>query len=116
MNKIYSKITAILFGISIVLIVGEVICRVYDDVNPWYVRLPEEQQQNSWKSGIRRNSFGLRDRDYVDIKPSNTKRILILGDSFTHGDGVLQDDRAIFPEILEQQLNLESSSYRGGEN
>lgn len=99
------KVVSVFFGIVIVFVVGEVIARmVY--VKPWYVRLIEEQAGHNLESKYRRNIFGLRDQDYPPLKSPNVKRILILGDSFTYGNGV-NDDSAIFPEILERQLNAE---------
>jgi lysophospholipase L1-like esterase len=71
---------------------------------PWHQHLLEEQTKQ--KISYRRNSLGLRDREYADTKPLNTKRVLILGDSFSHGDGVT-DDAAVFPELLEKELNAE---------
>ncbi len=38
------------------------------------------------------NRWGLRDRDLPLEKPGGTKRILMLGDSFTEGDGVRDED------------------------
>ncbi len=48
------------------------------------------------------NSKGLRDREYEWEKPSGTKRILVLGDSFAWGYGVA--DSEIFTEVLEREL------------
>ena len=76
---------------------------------PWHIKLLEEQRNTTWKASIRRNSQGLRDQDYPKIKPLHTHRVLILGDSFTFGSGVA-DDNVIFPELLEKQLNVEFST------
>ena len=56
------------------------------------------------------NSQGLRDREYPYAKPAGTRRLLVLGDSFTWGYGVADDE--IFTEVLERrfennQLNWE---------
>ncbi len=53
------------------------------------------------------NSKGLRDGDYPYAKPSGTRRVLILGDSYTWGYGVSDDD--IYTEILEGKLRKHGS-------
>ena len=45
---------------------------------------------------------GLRDKDYPYNKTGNKKRIIVLGDSFTLGVGVEEDER--FTEVLEDKL------------
>lgn len=49
------------------------------------------------------NSKGLRDREYPLEKPDGIKRILVLGDSFTWGYGVA--DEQVYTEVLEQRLS-----------
>jgi len=56
------------------------------------------------KSTVSINSFGLRDKEYSLLKPSNTVRIFVLGDSTTSGEGV--DNGNAYPNIVEQKLNL----------
>ena len=46
------------------------------------------------------NKYGFRDKDYDFNKPSNTYRILLLGDSLTYGPGVNSKDT--YPRIFEQ--------------
>ncbi len=70
---------------------------------PWYEQLLAEQRRIQLYE-YRVNSLSLRDRDYAPAKPPGKKRILILGDSFTYGMGV-PDDEDIFPEIIERRLN-----------
>ncbi|MEK7251483.1 MAG: SGNH/GDSL hydrolase family protein [Bacteroidota bacterium] len=48
------------------------------------------------------NSLGLRDKEYSVHKPANTFRILMLGDSFTEGDGVYSNET--FSKRLEEKL------------
>lgn len=55
-----------------------------------------------WNVTYKINSLGLRDKEYYPKKPDNTYRILILGDSFTEGWGVEQEQS--YPKQLEQML------------
>jgi hypothetical protein len=53
------------------------------------------------------NSFGLRDKNRTLEKDNNTYRILILGDSFTYGFGVNNNES--YPAVLEELLNKPDS-------
>ena len=57
------------------------------------------------------NSFGFRDREFSLDKPANTKRILVLGDSFTFGMG-LKDGKTAYPKVLERLLNQSSTQEK----
>lgn len=52
---------------------------------------------------IKTNSLGLRNQEIADPKPEGTKRILYLGDSFTVGIGVR--DEQSYPRQTETMLN-----------
>jgi hypothetical protein len=54
------------------------------------------------------NAKGLRDRDYPYAKAPGHKRILCLGDSFTHGFGVAADET--FAKVLERRLQADQQS------
>lgn len=70
---------------------------------PWYEQLLTAQTHDlPW--GYTLNRWNLRDRDYEVPKPKDVTRVMMLGDSFTFGAGVLEDER-IFPEIVERRLN-----------
>ena len=104
MKHQYTKnLAALIFGTLIGLIGVESIARVIY-TQPWHVSLLEAQ--TAPQVSARYNSLNLRDQDYSVQKPPNTKRVLILGDSFTYGSGV-PDDEAVFPELLEYDLNQE---------
>jgi len=56
-----------------------------------------------FRTGIRINSKGLRDREYPYEKPAGTKRLLALGDSMVYGWGVEAEQAAT--EVLERRLS-----------
>jgi hypothetical protein len=58
------------------------------------------------------NKLGFRGRETTVEKPAGTRRILMLGDSFTMGKGV-QDDQT-FPVILERKLQPVLAACGGG--
>ncbi len=73
-----------------------------------YDRLLGWRNIPSWKSKtfgqpLTINSKGLRDREYPYEKPAGTRRILVLGDSYTWGYGVSDSD--LYTEVLERELN-----------
>jgi hypothetical protein len=55
------------------------------------------------------NSKGLRDREYPYQKAAGTKRILVLGDSYTWGYGVA--NKEIYTEVLEEALQDKYPHY-----
>ena len=58
------------------------------------------------------NHLGLRGRETTVEKPADTRRILMLGDSFTMGKGV--EDTQTFSVLVEQQLQSALTSCGGG--
>lgn len=64
---------------------------------------------SSWGHSVRFNSFGIkgfpsfRERDFETPKPKDTFRIMVLGDSFTWGVGISEDER--YTNVLEKMLN-----------
>ncbi len=54
-------------------------------------------------SKVRVNSLGFRGKDYSLEKPKNTKRIVLLGDSFAFGAGAAEE--VILPTQLENMLD-----------
>ena len=72
------------------------------------------QNQSKWKTKTvtnHINSHGLRGREVDLLPPPNTMRILLLGDSFTYGEGVEEDDT--FSNQLEQLLNTSTMKDMG---
>jgi len=56
------------------------------------------------------NAIGLRDREISWNKPEGTKRVLLLGDSFTEGNGVEAEDA--FPARLQALVDAANLSTR----
>ncbi len=77
----------------------------FDDHLGWHC-IPNTQgefsQGDEFKVQVSINSSGMRDREYFLEKPKNIRRIAVLGDSFTWGFSVNNDE--IFTEVLERQL------------
>jgi hypothetical protein len=71
-------------------------------VKPWYDQLVEDQEKSFFRFRTSKNR--LRDKDYATPKPEGHARILLLGDSFTVGQGVT-NRREIFADVLERRLN-----------
>jgi hypothetical protein len=55
-----------------------------------------------FKVKIRSNSYGLRDTEYQFSRQAGMKRVIVLGDSFTWGWGVEQEE--IFCEVAEREM------------
>ena len=55
------------------------------------------------------NSKGLRCREIAYRKPAGVKRILVLGDSYTWGYGVANDE--VFTSVLENRIQQENQDY-----
>lgn len=51
---------------------------------------------------VRVNSSGYREREFAALKPSGAFRIAVVGDSFTYGNGVRQEDR--YSDLLQARL------------
>ena len=72
---------------------------------PWYDRLVAAQTQSPIAPPPR-NSLGLRGPAYLERKAPGVTRILLLGDSFTFGSGVAEDD-SIWASRLERALRAD---------
>ena len=64
----------------------------------------QKAHRNATSMGVavKTNSFGLRDREFSFTKARGTRRIAIIGDSFTFGWGVEQEQT--FAKLLEKKL------------
>lgn len=81
--------------------------RIYTTSNPisWTLKPNTTDRHCTGEFCVRYtiNSRSLRSKEYTLEKPKNTTRILVLGDSFTFGFGV--EDNETYPAVLEQLLN-----------
>lgn len=78
---------------------------------PWYESLFGEQAK-ALRSPYEINRHGLRGPDYPPVKGAGERRVLVLGDSFTFGQGVV-DGEKVFPRILERRLNEPRGTGQG---
>lgn len=68
----------------------------------------EYKPQNSFGSHIIHiNRFGIRNKEISSFRDKNTKRIIVLGDSFTFGKAV--SNEVLFTTVLEKILNKKVS-------
>ena len=49
---------------------------------------------------VRRNAAGFREREFQDTKAPGVYRIAVVGDSFTFGNGIRQEDR--YSDLLQR--------------
>ena len=83
-----------------------------------WIQIPRNEavfQGREYKVKIKTNSQGFRDQEYLFKKPLDSKRVVVLGDSFTWGWGVEREE--IFCEVAEKNLegiefiNLGQTAY-----
>jgi lysophospholipase L1-like esterase len=116
-----------LAGIGTALIIGEIIARLtWSSPDPERAHaaaaadLPElttvaelvtPNVRGTFKGKLyRTNSAGFRGREYSASATSGVVRIVIVGDSVTMGEGVLEEEA--YPAVLERQLNAGDASPR----
>lgn len=63
-----------------------------------------------WESNYKINNLGMRDKDYSEKKPDNIFRILVIGDSYTEGQGVEAEETS--PKLLEKALGDKMSGKK----
>ena len=79
----------------------------YDSLLGW-VHQPGQQgifETPQFRTSVRINEKGLRDRSHSYSAQNSSPRILVLGDSFAWGYGVEESDR--FSQLLEQSMDVE---------
>jgi lysophospholipase L1-like esterase len=79
----------------------------YDSLLGW-VHEPRQEgifETPQFRTGVRINENGLRDRQHLYERQNDIKRILVLGDSFAWGYGVEESER--FSQLLGETLGVE---------
>ncbi len=123
-GTIVKNLTLFILSVAVALLVGETALRIMGRkplvINPeqilfWdfhpllgWAHKPGEEgvfEKPQFRTFVRINQKGLRDREYTYERTGATKRILVLGDSFAWGFGVEQSDR--FSEHLETSMGVE---------
>lgn len=105
MKKLYLVVTGI---VSAVLLVfgAEFFVGWYLNKSGYFKAMipgvTEIYNTNEFSMDAKISSQGIRDEIILSSKPKDTIRILALGDSFTYGWGVKQEDS--WPEVVERQL------------
>ncbi|MCC6711231.1 MAG: SGNH/GDSL hydrolase family protein [Candidatus Pacebacteria bacterium] len=87
---------------------------IFDDQKKQYVLLKPNVQALATTSDFsviyKANNIGIRDKNYQLNKDQNKTRVVLLGDSFTFGEGVPEEKR--FSDVLEKNLeNLEVINF-----
>ncbi|MFH8086729.1 MAG: SGNH/GDSL hydrolase family protein [Candidatus Aenigmatarchaeota archaeon] len=76
---------------------------LHSELRPNYTQIYDGTWVCESPTTIKINSYGFRDYEYSLEKPSNTIRIVAVGDSHTFGLGVELEDT--YPKVLEKRLN-----------
>lgn len=72
-------------------------------------RTPGDRPFDESHRGFAMNSVGFRDSAYVETKPAETHRTIVVGDSTTAGNGVPNPDN-IYTKQLEKLLNMHNTT------
>jgi hypothetical protein len=112
-RNLKKKLVLVLFGLGFGLMMSEIFLRVIGYSFPLFYTTDyyrgfalapgvEGQYQREGASYVRINSDGLRDREHDKVKPPNTVRIAILGDSFSEAMHLPMEQTYWF--LLQQKL------------
>ena len=66
---------------------------------------PTKSEYYTWGHPVEYNSDDFREREFPKNKPTNVYRVMVLGDSFTFGNGLAVEER--YTNLLEERLNKE---------
>lgn len=99
----------ILSGVTFLILIffGEYLIRyVFKDIT---TTSHNSYFSEKWAKGIRKNSMGFREREIEPKYRKRNYRIVVIGDSFTFGQGIEEKDR--FTNLLETELNKSTNGY-----
>ena len=118
-SSLRRKLLALAISLLVSLLVGEIVLRVvgvkplyvnpeqgafweYDSRLGWHHRPGQRGRfaKEQFDTSVVINQHGLRDHDYPEQRVDGMERVLVLGDSFTWGFGVEQQQ--IFTEVIEK--------------
>ncbi|RLB41272.1 MAG: hypothetical protein DRH30_07165 [Deltaproteobacteria bacterium] len=115
-KKWLARAGLVVASMGVVFLVAEAAVRL-TWTEPWYERLEEEQSRSEfeWFSMGPRH-LPLRQAPDTTPKAEGTRRVLFLGDSFTYGLGVAEDESfvSIVRERLAAQRDEQLQAFNGG--
>lgn len=105
MKSALAKLGLVLTGLALVLILGEGAARLYYLV-AWKVPFFDQLRIR------RKHEFGWEGRRVFGPLDTQRFRVLVVGDSMTHGLGI--SDADLYSSVLGRRLNVEVFTYGGG--
>jgi hypothetical protein len=116
------NILLLLFSVIIMILVFEVVVAFFfpQEIVPNIIKFDNNtifslkknymgiQSSPEFRISLKTNSHGLRDVEHYYKKPDEVYRIIVVGDSFTFGDGVELNET--FPKVLESELLIHNPS------
>ena len=108
-KKSFQNIILLIFVLLFLLLISEIILKIV---------IGEQTLGGGFGPGslkfnqkyVHLNSEGMRDREFSIIKPKESIRIAVLGDSFSFGSGI-KNVNVSYPKLLESKLNRPNENY-----